>query len=112
MFDSRHNTGVEKAIRSIIRPSPLRLRPPTVTESVVLPPDRERAMTEYRAYLVGLDGHFVGFEPLLCADDAEATEKAARLAGTYGVELWSGPRLITHVRQGSKNSSAQNIEWN
>jgi hypothetical protein len=36
-------------------------------------------MAEYRAYTVGVDGHFVGFEPLTCADDAEAIEKAKRL---------------------------------
>jgi hypothetical protein len=29
-------------------------------------------MPEYRAYSVGEDGGFTGFEPLVCADDAEA----------------------------------------
>jgi hypothetical protein len=33
-------------------------------------------MPEYRAYPVGIDGHFIGFEPLVCADDAGAIEKA------------------------------------
>jgi hypothetical protein len=28
-------------------------------------------MSDYRAYMVGLDGHFVGYEPLVCADDTE-----------------------------------------
>jgi hypothetical protein len=37
-----------------------------------------RAVVEYRAYLVGIDGHFVGYEPIVCADDAEAIEKAKR----------------------------------
>ena len=36
-------------------------------------------MTEYRAYTVGLEGHFIGFEPLVCHDDAEALTKAKRL---------------------------------
>src|ERR1700682_2537659 len=36
-------------------------------------------MREYRAYIVGLDGHFIGFEPLVCSDDFEATAKAKRL---------------------------------
>jgi hypothetical protein len=36
-------------------------------------------MNEYRAYTVGVDGHFIGFEPLRCANDAEAIEKAERL---------------------------------
>jgi len=30
---------------------------------------------EYRAYTVGVDGHFLGFEPLICRDDAEAVAK-------------------------------------
>ena len=29
-------------------------------------------MADYRAYTVGLDGNLMGFEPLVCADDAEA----------------------------------------
>ena len=33
-------------------------------------------MPEYRAYSVGDDGRFTGFEPLVCADDAEAIKKA------------------------------------
>jgi hypothetical protein len=31
-------------------------------------------MAEYRAYLVGSDGHFYDVFPLNCADDAEAIE--------------------------------------
>jgi len=33
-------------------------------------------MPEYRAYIVGEDGHFIGYEPLVCANDREATETA------------------------------------
>ncbi len=36
-------------------------------------------MAEYRAYTLGCDEHFTGFEPLVCADDAEAIEQAKRL---------------------------------
>jgi hypothetical protein len=36
-------------------------------------------MAEYRIYAIGRDGHFVGFRPLVCDDDAEAMEKAKRL---------------------------------
>ena len=54
-------------------------------------------MAEYRAYTVGRDGHFNGFEPLICADDAEAIEKAKRLVDGYDIELWSGERFITRV---------------
>jgi hypothetical protein len=54
-------------------------------------------MPEYRAYIVGHDGHFTGFEPLVCADDAEAIEKAKRLINIHDVELWSGERLVTRL---------------
>lgn len=51
-------------------------------------------MAEYRAYIVGRDGHFTGFEPLVCADDAKATELAKRLVDGHDVELWEGARLV------------------
>jgi hypothetical protein len=56
-----------------------------------------KVMPEYRAYMVGPDGHFIGYEPLNCADDGEAIEKAKRLAGQYPVELWCGPRLVSSI---------------
>ena len=51
-------------------------------------------MTGYRLFQVGLDGHFAGFEPLVCADDTEATEKARRLVDGHDIELWSGKFVI------------------
>jgi hypothetical protein len=60
-------------------------------------------LAEYRAYTVGVDGHFVGFEPLTCADDAEAIERAKRLANGQDVELWSGPRLVIRIIPANKN---------
>jgi hypothetical protein len=55
-------------------------------------------VTEYRAYTVGRDGHFNGFEPLVCADDAVAIEKAKRLVDGHDVELWSGERLVIRLK--------------
>jgi hypothetical protein len=54
-------------------------------------------MAEYRAYTVGHDGHFIGFEPLVCADDAEAIEQAKRLVVYRPIELRSGPRFVTRL---------------
>jgi hypothetical protein len=51
-------------------------------------------VAEYRAYTVARDGHSIGFDSLVCADDAEGIEKAKRLADGHDVELWSGPRLV------------------
>jgi hypothetical protein len=54
-------------------------------------------MTEYRAYTVGLDGHFIGCEPLICSDDGEAMAKAKRLVDGYDIEVWSGERFVARV---------------
>jgi hypothetical protein len=59
-------------------------------------------MAEYRAFFVGNGGHFAGFEPLVCADDAEAIEKAERLVDGHDVELWSGPRLVARISHPKK----------
>ena len=40
------------------------------------------------------DGHFIGFQPLVCADDTEATEMANRLVDGHDVELWTGSRCV------------------
>jgi predicted regulator of Ras-like GTPase activity (Roadblock/LC7/MglB family) len=60
-------------------------------------------MAEYRAYSIGLDGHIVGYEPLICANDAEAVAKASRLAAVHAVELWSGERFV--MKLGGKDNS-------
>jgi hypothetical protein len=54
-------------------------------------------VAEYRAYTVGHDGHFIGFEPLICVDDAEAIEKAKRLVDGHDIELWSGVRIVIRL---------------
>jgi hypothetical protein len=51
-------------------------------------------VNEYRAYLVGIDGHFISYEPLLCASDDQAIAKTKRLVDGHDVELWSGPRMV------------------
>ena len=39
----------------------------------------------------------MGFEPLICADDAEAIVQAKRLVLGHAIELWSGERLVTRL---------------
>ncbi|MDB5576107.1 MAG: hypothetical protein JWR80_1283 [Bradyrhizobium sp.] len=60
-------------------------------------------MAEYRAYVVGDDEHFVGFEPMICLDDAEAIAKAQRLVDGHDVELWSGDRFVVRLDAKQKN---------
>jgi hypothetical protein len=55
-------------------------------------------MVEYRAFTVGPDGHFVGSEALVCADDSEAIEKAKRFVDGHDIELWSGTRFIARLK--------------
>jgi hypothetical protein len=73
--------------------------PEQVVQMYTLFPSRiARAMPEYRAYVVGDDDHFVGFEPMTCRDDAEAITRARRLVDGHDIELWSGDRLVTRLR--------------
>ena len=66
------------------------------------PPGGDYGWQIYRAFTVGDDGHFTGFEPFVCADDVEAIEKAKRLVGSCDVELWCGDRLV--IRLEAKSS--------
>lgn len=53
---------------------------------------------EYRAYSVGDDGHFIGFEPLICPGDSEAIAKARSIQTDHDIEVWSGDRLVTVLK--------------
>lgn len=44
-------------------------------------------MADYRAYTVASEGHFVGCEPLVCTDDAEAISRAEMLLDGHDIEL-------------------------
>jgi hypothetical protein len=56
-------------------------------------------MAQYRAYLIGDDGHFYDAVHLIAEDDAEAMEKAKRLAVGHDVELWQLDRKIATIKQ-------------
>jgi hypothetical protein len=43
-------------------------------------------MADYRAYLLGSDGHFFDAVPMVCETDNEAIEKAKHLVGGHDVE--------------------------
>lgn len=58
-------------------------------------------MAEYRAYIVGPDDHFLGFEEIVCDDDEQAIQQGRRLVDDYGIELWNGPRLVLKMKPGS-----------
>ena len=51
-------------------------------------------MDEYRVYFVDTDDHFYDAVRLICADDAEAIDRAKWLAIGHGVELWQLDRKV------------------
>jgi hypothetical protein len=51
-------------------------------------------MVEYRAYVIGSDGHFYRAVPLDCADDAEAVERTKQLLDGHDIELWQFDRKV------------------
>jgi hypothetical protein len=54
-------------------------------------------MADYRAYLVGADGHFVSYRAFVCDNDSDATVWAKQLVDGDEVELWSGERFVTRL---------------
>ncbi|WP_081422142.1 hypothetical protein [Tardiphaga robiniae] len=60
-------------------------------------------MTDYRAYIVGHDGHFKTFESIIAEDDEEAIAMAKKLVDGHDVEVW-------HLDRRSSSSLAKNRE--
>jgi hypothetical protein len=59
-------------------------------------------VADYRAYAVGSDGHFVGFEPIVCDCDDQAIERAKGLLDAHDIEVWCGDRLVIHLKRKSQ----------
>jgi hypothetical protein len=51
-------------------------------------------MAEYRAYVIGEDGHITNFRAFVCEGDADARIRAKQLLDGNDIELWSGNRFI------------------
>jgi hypothetical protein len=60
-------------------------------------------MAEYRAYIIGADGHFIRAIEIVCPDDETAKEHAKQLVDGYDLELWQGERLITKLKHPAKS---------
>jgi hypothetical protein len=52
-------------------------------------------MPEYRAFLVGPDGHFHSSQVLDAPDDDQAIEAAKPLVDGHDVEVWHRDRKVT-----------------
>ena len=51
-------------------------------------------MAEYRAYVIGEDGHITSFRAFVCDGDADAMVWAKQLLDGNDIELWSGDRFV------------------
>jgi len=60
-------------------------------------------MPDYRAYIIGIDGHFIKAEFLSDhPDDATAIEAAKHLVDGHDVELWDRDRMVIRLAQKPK----------
>jgi hypothetical protein len=56
-------------------------------------------VSEYRAYVIGNDGHFISFRAFVCGNDEDATVWAKQLVDGHDIELWSGKRLVIRLNR-------------
>ena len=59
-------------------------------------------MQDYRAYIMGPDGHVQSRVDIRCDDEAEAIRLAKQLVDGHDVELWQLDRHIETFRQMSE----------
>ncbi|HEX4174089.1 MAG TPA: hypothetical protein VHY82_16595 [Acetobacteraceae bacterium] len=53
---------------------------------------------EYRAYVVGLDEHFIRPHMFLAENDSAAVQHARQFVDGHDVEVWSGGRFIFRLQ--------------
>jgi hypothetical protein len=66
----------------------------SVTMDTIIAQDGVHAITDYRVYSVGRDGHFVSVKEISCADDADAMLMAWCLLDPRPVEVWEHARFV------------------
>ena len=54
-------------------------------------------MNEYRAYVMGHDGHIKNSRTFVCESDDDATVWAKQLVDGHDIELWSGERFVIRL---------------
>ena len=58
-------------------------------------------MQDYRAYIIGRDGHIQGRFEFHCSDDEEAKEHTKQYVDGHDVELWHRDQRIAIYRHES-----------
>jgi len=66
-------------------------------------------MLEFRAYILGSDGHIERRVDLVCADEEAAKERARELAQASDVELWQRDKRIAVFHRFALTSSSTRI---
>jgi hypothetical protein len=56
-------------------------------------------VNEYRAYVMGHDGHISSFRACVCENDTDATVWAQQFVDGHDVKLWSGDRFVIERRR-------------
>jgi hypothetical protein len=56
--------------------------------------EARETMPDYRAYIVGADGHFKSAEVIMADDDENAVRIAEKLVDGHDVELWQLDRKV------------------
>lgn len=59
---------------------------------------KSRMMADYRAYIVGKDGHFESFEVVQADSDEQALKVAEKLVDGHDVELWHLARKVAVLK--------------
>ena len=52
---------------------------------------------EYRAYVMGHDGHIKASRAFICQNDEDATVWAKQLVDGHDIELWNGERFVIRL---------------
>jgi hypothetical protein len=55
-------------------------------------------MREYRAYIIGHDGHIQKRFEIYCSDDEEAKDRAKKYVDGHDVELWHRAQKIAKLK--------------
>jgi hypothetical protein len=55
-------------------------------------------MKEYRAYVMGPDGHIQSRIDIVCKDETDAKQRAKALVDGHDIELWQADRVIAKLR--------------
>lgn len=64
-------------------------------------------MKEYRAFLLGQDGHVFGAEGFEASDDGDALQKAQLLVDDHDVEVWQLARKVGAIKSVAKTLASE-----